>query len=89
MRWWYNGDKARACAADNAGTSATAEQFTWTWAVHGVNGGAGLAGLIRRPGGRASIVSGGQEANAPVSLDPLGLAGTAMNTNMDAREVQP
>jgi len=57
--------------------------------MHGVNGGVGLARLIRRPGGRVSIVSGGQEANAPVSLDPLGLAGTAMNTNTDAWEVQP
>jgi len=89
MQWWYNGDKARACAADNAGTSATAEQFAWTWAVHGANGGVGLAGLIRRPGGRVSMVSSGQEANAPVSLDPLGLAGMVMNTNTDAWEVQP
>jgi len=55
-----DGDKARICAADNAGAGTTAEQFARTWAA------------------LCSCVS-----------DPLGLAGTVVKVDIDAREVEP
>lgn len=49
-------------------------------------GGTSLAGFIRKPGGRMSL-SMVSMANAPVSPAPLRLARMAVNSDMDAREV--
>ena len=84
-------DRARVYAADNAGASTTAEQLACTWAaLWGRIGARGLLGSLKKSGGRRGEHDQQWKTHlSPISPNPLGLSGTVVKADIDARDVGP